>query len=67
MLPLFLFPPLLLLSLRSFSGWVGLSVPLFLMVKEEWFILFVVYGYQEAEDDSDQLLLTEKLLQAVLA
>ena len=29
--------------------------------------LFVVYGYQVAEDDSDQLLLTDKLLQAVLA
>ena len=29
--------------------------------------LFVVYGYQGAEDDSDQLLLTDKLLQTVLA
>ena len=29
--------------------------------------LFVVLGYQGAEDDSDQLLLTDKLLQAVLA
>ena len=29
--------------------------------------LFVVYGYQGAEDDSDQLLFTDKLLQAVLA
>ena len=29
--------------------------------------LFVVYGYQGAEDDSDQLLLTGKVLQAVFA
>ena len=29
--------------------------------------LFVVYGYQVAEEDADQLLLTDKLLQAVLA
>ena len=29
--------------------------------------LFVVYGYQEAEEDADQLLLIDKLLQAVLA
>ena len=29
--------------------------------------LFVVYGYQEAEEDADQLQLTDKLLQAVLA
>ena len=29
--------------------------------------LFVVYGYQEAEEDSDQLLLTDQLLLAVLA
>ena len=29
--------------------------------------LFVVYGYQGAENDADQLQLTEKLLQAVLA
>ena len=29
--------------------------------------LFVVYGYQEAEEDADQLLLTGKLLQTVLA
>ena len=29
--------------------------------------LFVVYGYQGAEDDSEKLQLTEKLLQAVLA
>ena len=29
--------------------------------------LFVVYGYQEAEEDADQLRLTDKLLQAVLA
>ena len=28
---------------------------------------FVVYGYQEAEEDADQLLLTDKLLQAVHA
>ena len=28
--------------------------------------LFVVYGYQGAEEDSDQPLLTDKLLQAVL-
>ena len=29
--------------------------------------LFVVFGYQGAEEDADQLLLTDKLLQAVLA
>ena len=29
--------------------------------------LFVVYGYQGAEEDAVQLLLTDKLLQAVLA
>ena len=29
--------------------------------------LFVVYGYQGAEEDAEQLELTEKLLQAVLA
>ena len=29
--------------------------------------LFVVYGYQEVEEDPDQLLLTDKLLQGVLA
>ena len=29
--------------------------------------LFVVYGYQGAEEDADQFLLTDKLLQAVLA
>ena len=29
--------------------------------------LFVVYGYQGAEEDADQLQLTDKLLQAVLA
>ena len=29
--------------------------------------LFVVYGYQEAEEDADRLQLTDKLLQAVLA
>ena len=29
--------------------------------------LFVVYGYQGAEEDSEKLLLTDKLLQAVLA
>ena len=29
--------------------------------------LFVVYGYQGTEEDSDQLSLTDKLLQAVLA
>ena len=29
--------------------------------------LFVVYGYQGAEEDAEQLLLTDKLLQAVLA
>ena len=29
--------------------------------------LFVVYGYQGAEEDADQLLLTDRLLQAVLA
>ena len=29
--------------------------------------LFVVYGYQGAEEDSDKLVLTDKLLQAVLA
>ena len=28
--------------------------------------LFVVYGYQGAEEDAEQLLLTDKLLQAVL-
>ena len=29
--------------------------------------LFLVYGYQGAEEDADQLQLTDKLLQAVLA
>ena len=29
--------------------------------------LFVVYGYQGAEEDADQLLLADKLLQADLA
>ena len=29
--------------------------------------LFVVYGYQGAEEDADQLQLTDRLLQAVLA
>ena len=29
--------------------------------------LFVVCGYQGAEEDADQLLLTDELLQAVLA
>ena len=29
--------------------------------------LFDVYGYQGAEEDADQLLLTDELLQAVLA
>ena len=29
--------------------------------------LFVVYGYQRAEEDADQLLLTDELLQAVPA
>ena len=29
--------------------------------------LFVVYGYQGAEEDADQLKLTDQLLQAVLA
>ena len=29
--------------------------------------LFVVYGYRGAEEDAEQLLLTDKLLQAVLA
>ena len=29
--------------------------------------LFVVYGYQGAEEDADKLRLTDKLLQAVLA
>ena len=29
--------------------------------------LFVVYGYQEVEEDSEKLLLTDKLLRAVLA
>ena len=28
--------------------------------------LFVVYGYQGAEEDAEQLFLTDKLLQAVL-
>ena len=38
------------------------------MVKVEWFIFFVVYGYQGAEeDDADQLQRTDGLLQAVLA
>ena len=62
---LFLFPPLLLVGLRSFSGWVGLSEPLFLLVKVVH--LFVVYGYQGAEKDADRLQLTDKLHQAVLA
>ena len=35
--------------------------------KEEWFHLVVVYGYQGAEEDAYQLLLIDKLLQAVLA
>ena len=62
------FLPVLRLNFRSFSGLVVSYEPLFLLVKVEWFIfLFVVYGYQGAEEDADQLQLTNKLLQAVLA
>ena len=35
--------------------------------KEEWVHLFVVYGYQGAEEDAEKLQLTDRLLQAVLA
>ena len=65
--PPLLSPPLLLISLRSFSGWV-----VFENHSSDWewrsgSCFFVVYGYQGVEEDADQLLITDKLLQAVLA
>ena len=42
---------LLPLSFRSFLGWVGLCASLSQLVKGEWFISFVIYGYQGAEED----------------
>ena len=57
---------MLLLNFRSSLGWEGFYEPLFLLLKEEWVHLFVVYGYQGAEDNSEKLRLTDKLLQAVL-
>ena len=59
------------LSLLSFKEFFRLGPCLkkllFLLGKEEVVHLFVVYGYQGAEEDADQLQLTDKLLQAVLA
>ena len=46
---------------------MGFYEPLFLLLKEEWFTFFVVYGYQGAEEDAEKLRLTDRLLQAVLA
>ena len=59
-------PLLLLLSLRIFRlGW-ALRVTLF--TGEGGLVhLFVVYGYQGAEEDSEKFQLTDRLLQAVLA
>ena len=37
------------------------------LVKREWFISFVIYGHQGAEEDAEKLQLTDKLVQAVLA
>ena len=51
-----------LLSFRSFFLWTTLST-----CQGAVDHLFVVYGYQGAEEDADQLQLTDKLLQAVLA
>ena len=51
-----LFPPLSLLSLRSFLG-LGRALRITLPTGKGGVVhLFVVYGYQAAEDDSDQLL-----------
>ena len=44
------------LSIRIFSGWVGLLEQLFLLVKEEWFIFLWSMGIRGAEEDADQLL-----------
>ena len=65
-LPL-LFPPLLLLSFRSFFR-LGRVLRTTLPTGKGGVVhLFVVTGYQGAEEDANQLLLTDKLLQAVLA
>ena len=59
-----LFPPLLLLSLSCFS-WLGRVLRTTIPTGKEGVVhLFVVYGYQE---DAEQLLLTDKLLQSILA
>ena len=50
-----------------FFGWVGFYEPLFLLRQGGVVHLFVVYGYQGAEDDAEKLKLTDHLLQAVLA
>ena len=56
----------LLLSLKKFFR-LGRVLRTTLPTKEGVVHLFVVYGYQGAEEDADQLQLTDKLLQAVLA
>ena len=48
-------------------GLVKLCESLSQLVKGGVVHLFVIYGYQGAEEDSEKLQLTEKLLQAVLA
>ena len=59
--------PLSLLSFWNLSGWVGSCEPLFLLLKEEWFIFLLFMGYQGAEEDAEKLQLTVRLLQAFLA
>ena len=58
---------LLPLIFGSFSGWVGFLRTTLPTAHGGVVHLFVVYGYQVAEEDADQLQLTDKLLQAVLA
>ena len=60
---LFLFHPLSLLSFKSSVGWAT-TLP---TAQGGVVHLFVVYGYQGAEEDAEKLRLTDRLLQAVLA
>ena len=63
---LYLFHLLSLLSFRRFSSWGALRVTL-PTAQGGVVHLFVVYGYQGAEEDAEKLRLTDRLLQAVLA
>ena len=63
----FLCPPLLLLSFSDFLTVVGLLGAYFLFVVTGFLNLVVLFGYQGADADAEQLALTDQLFDAAFA